>query len=155
MSYAISLTNSTDIGNNITEFTCQLADPIVVKRNSYIQINNAYIEKTNNQNNPDGVFLYIKEFSSCNTYMCNKNHNSAKCGMIGHITSFPGFGIQMDDLLFYNVSSPKIPINNGQDLILNNLNVELRDREGNILNGAGINNVIVQIFISDNPILMG
>jgi hypothetical protein len=61
----------------------------------------------------------------------------------------------MDDLLFYNVSSPKIPINNGQDLILNNLNVELRDREGNILNGAGINNVIVQIFISDNPILMG
>ena len=155
MSYAITLTNSTDIGNNITEFINQLADPIVVKKNSYIQINNAYIEKTNAQVNPHGVFVYIKEFSSCNTYMCNKNHNSAKCGMIGHITSFPGTGPTADDVLVYNVSNPKIPINNGQDLILNNLNVELRDREGNILNGAGINNVVISIFISDNPLLMG
>jgi hypothetical protein len=155
MSYAITLTNSTDIGNNITQFINQLADPIIIKKNSYIQINNAYIEKTGGQANPHGVFIYIKEFSSCNTYMCNKNHNSAKCGMIGCITSFQNPTNAQGNILTYATSNPKIPINNGYDVQLNNLNVELRDREGNILNGAGINNVVISIFISDNPSLMG
>ena len=108
MSYSITLTNNSDIGNN-TQFTNRLADPILVRPNSYFQLNSAYIRKANGFTDPDGVYIYIPQFSNANTYSCNTNNNSCRNGLVGCVNGFLGVGPSIDDIINFNNNSPKIP----------------------------------------------
>jgi hypothetical protein len=74
-------------------------------------------------------------------------------GMIGCIQNFPNIMLAADDKLFVPSTFPKIALNNS-DMILQNLDVELRDRTNAVINPAIINNVSITITITDNPVLL-
>ena len=60
MRYTITLTNRVDIGTN-TEYTNHFQEPLVINPNSYVQLVNAFMEKTNAGNPGDGLFLTIPQ----------------------------------------------------------------------------------------------
>ena len=153
MSYTITLTNRIDQGND-TNFKCLLPTPIKINRNSYVQLQNAYLEKANNPRVTGGIYVVIPQFSSGNSFWLNQDHNYTS-GMIGCIQNFPNLiaGPTNDDKLFLPTSFPKIALNNS-DMILQNLDVELRDRTNAIIDPATINNVSITITITDNPSLL-
>ena len=148
MSYTITLTNRISIGTD-TDFRCQLQDPIVIKPNSYVQIISAYLEKQNAPQIVGGMFLTIPEFSTAETYWCNQEGNSCRNGMIGMIGNFPNLIPVNDDKYNNVISFPKISLNN-QQMNINSLNVQLRDRTNAIINPDFINNVAITIQITDN-----
>ena len=153
-SYTITLTNRISIGSD-TDFRVLLADPIVIKKNSYIQIISAYLEKQNVPQIAGGVFVSIPEFSTAQTYWCNQDGNSCRNGMIGMIGNFPNLipSGTNDDKLFGVISYPKISLNN-QEMNLNSLTLQLRDRTNQIIDPLIINNVAITIQISDDVNLL-
>ena len=74
-------------------------------------------------------------------------------GMIGCVNSFPGGGAASDDRINLVSSYPKIALNNS-DMILQNLDVELRDRTNAIIDPELIDIVSITISITDNPVLL-
>tara|TARA_A100000171_G_C2110780_1_gene134917 strand:- start:14 stop:472 length:459 start_codon:yes stop_codon:yes gene_type:complete len=151
MSYTITLTNRVDQGND-TSFKCLLPTPIKINRNSYVQLQNAYIEKSSIPVITGGVYVVIPQFSSGNSFWLNQDNNYSS-GMIGCIQNFPNIMLAADDKLFAPSTFPKIPLNNS-DMILQNLDLELRDRTNAVINPSIINNVSVTITITDNPALL-
>lgn len=151
-SYTITLTNRISIGSD-TDFRVLLADPIVIKKNSYIQIISAYLEKSNRANIVGGMFVSIPEFSTAQTYWCNQDGNSCRNGMIGMIGNFPNLTPTGDDKYNNVIAYPKISLNN-QEMNLNSLTLQLRDRTNQIIDPAIINNVAITIQISDDVNLL-
>lgn len=151
-SYTITLTNRISIGSD-TDFRVLLADPIIIKKNSYIQIISVYLEKQNAPQIVGGMFVSIPEFSTAQTYWCNQDGNSCRNGMIGMIGNFPNLVPLSDDKYNNVVAFPKISLNN-QEMNLNSLTLQLRDRTNQIINPAIINNVAITIQISDDVNLL-
>tara|TARA_R100000655_G_scaffold51015_2_gene88612 strand:+ start:714 stop:1160 length:447 start_codon:yes stop_codon:yes gene_type:complete len=148
MSYAITLTSNSDIGNT-TNFSNLLDGTMIVNKNSYIQVNSIYIKKASGATDPEGIFLTIPEFNSANTYWCNSKHNSVKNGMICNCLSF-----ESSDTIQNAISSPKIPLNNSL-YQLDNINVTLRDKDNKIIDNSIIEKVAISIFVSDDLRLFG
>jgi Na+/H+ antiporter NhaB len=153
MSYTITLTNRIDQGQD-TNFKCLLPTPITIKKNSYIQLQNAYLEKANIPAIVGGIYVVIPQFASGNSFWLNQDHNYTS-GMIGCITNFPNVGTPpvQDDKLFLVSSYPKIALNNSE-MVLQNLDVELRDRTNAVIDPTTIENVSITISITDNPVLL-
>tara|TARA_Y100000114_G_C11692244_1_gene294171 strand:- start:153 stop:617 length:465 start_codon:yes stop_codon:yes gene_type:complete len=151
-SYTITLTNRISIGSD-TDFRVLLADPIVIKKNSYIQIVSVYLEKANAPRITGGMFVSIPEFSTAQTYWCNQDGNSCRNGMIGMIGNFPNLTATGDDKYNNVISYPKISLNN-QEMNLNSLTLQLRNRENKIIDPTTINNVAITIQISDDVNLL-
>lgn len=147
MSYVITLTNRIDVGTD-TAFKCILSSTISIKKNSFLQVQNAYLEKPNLAAASSGIYVCIKEFATAESYWCNQDRN-AKQGLVACLNSFPATGAASDDKLNFSTSMPKIPLNNQEETI-NELNVELRDRTGAIIDPALIDVVSITISITDN-----
>ena len=60
MSYVITLTNRIDVGTD-TSFKCILSDTISIKRNSFLKVQSAYLEKPNLAATSSGIYVCIKE----------------------------------------------------------------------------------------------
>ena len=151
MSYTITLTNRIDQGQD-TNFKCLLPTPIKINKNSYVQLQNAYLEKQNVPQVVGGIYVVIPQFASGNSFWLNQDNNYTS-GMIGCIQNFNNVPPTQDDKLFLPSTFPKIALNNS-DMILQNLDVELRDRSNAIIDPAIINNVSITITITDNPVLL-
>ena len=153
MSYTITLTNRIDQGTD-TSFKCLLPTPIKINRNSYVQLQNAYLEKQNVPQILGGIYVVIPQFASGNSFWLNQDNNYTS-GMIGCIQNFPNLvpSGTNDDKLILPSTFPKIALNNS-DMMLQNLDVELRDRSNAIINPSIINNVSITITITDNPVLL-
>lgn len=151
MSYTITLTNRIDQGNN-TSFKCLLPTPLKINKNSFVQLQNAYIEKPDRAAVSQGIYVVIPQFSSGNSFWLNQDMNYSS-GMIGCVNSFPGGGAASDDRINLVSSYPKIALNNS-DMILQNLDVELRDRTNAIIDPTLIDIVSITISITDNPVLL-
>ncbi len=153
MSYTITLTNRIDQGND-TSFKCLLPTPLKINKNSYVQLQNAYLEKANVPAIVGGIYVVIPQFASGNSFWLNQDMNYSS-GMIGCIQNFPNplASPLSDDKLFLPSTFPKIALNNS-DMILQNLDVELRDRTNSVINPPIINNVSITITITDNPALL-
>jgi len=148
MSYLITITSNSDIGNT-TDFTNQLRGIMEVKPNSYVQVNSVYIKKTGGATDPEGIYLSINEFSSANTYFCNSQHNSATNGIICNLLSF-----DHAEVLKSQISSPKIPLNNST-LNLSSLHIQLRDKDSKIISNSVIDKVAITLFVSNDLRLFG
>lgn len=151
MSYTITLSNRIDQGTD-TSFKCLLPTPIKINKNSYVQLQNAYLEKPNLAAESKGIYVVIPQFASGNSFWLNQDMNYSS-GMIGCVNNFPGGGATTDDRLSLVSSYPKIALNNS-DMILQNLDVELRDRTNAIIDPALIDIVSITISITDNPALL-
>jgi hypothetical protein len=152
MSYTITLTNRIDQGND-TSFKCLLPTPLKINKNSYVQLQNAYVEKPNTAADSKGIYVVIPQFASANSFWLNQDMNYSS-GMIGCLNNFsPHTGGASDDRLNLVSSYPKIALNNS-DMILQNLDVELRDRSNAVINPALIDIVSITISITDNPALL-
>jgi hypothetical protein len=147
-SYTITLTNRISIGSD-TDFRCLLTDPLIIKKNSYVQVLSAYIRKGASAVDPNGVYITIPEFSTAQTYWSNQDGNSCRNGMICCVGSFEGVGGTSDDIINFNVNTPKISLNN-QEINLNSLTIQLRDRTNAIIDPAIIDVVSITIQITDN-----
>jgi hypothetical protein len=149
MSYVITLTNRIDVGTD-TAFKCILSDTISIKRNSFLKVQSAYLEKPNLAATASGIYVCIKEFATSESYWCNQDRN-AKQGLVACINDFPAHvGATADDILNLVSNMPKIPLNN-QEMTINELNVELRDRTGAIINPSLIDVVSITLSISVDP----
>ena len=151
MSYTITLTNRIDQGNN-TSFKCLLPTPIKINKNSYVQLQNTYIEKPVSANQSNGIYVVIPQFSSGNSFWLNQDMNYSS-GMIGCVNNFTGGGTATDDRINLATSYPKIQLNNSE-MIIQNLDVELRDRTNAVIDPAIISIVSITISITDNPLLL-
>lgn len=147
-SYTITLTNRVSIGDD-TNFRCQLADPLIIKPNSYVQVLSAYIRKGASATDPNGIYVTIPEFSTAQTYWSNQEGNSCRNGMVCCVGSFDGVGGTQDDVINFSVNTPKISLNNPQ-MVLNSLTLQLRDRTNSLIAASIIDVVSVTIQITDN-----
>jgi hypothetical protein len=148
----ITLTNRINIGND-TDFRCQMSDPLLVKPNSFVQVQSAYIKKATSAVDPNGVYITIPEFSTAQTYWSNQEGNSCRNGMIACINSFDGSGPTADDIVNFSVNTPKISLNNSQ-MVINSLTLQLRDRTNAVIDKDIIDIVSVTIQLTDNPALL-
>ena len=153
MSYTITLTNETDIGSN-SNYQNHFQEPVVIKPNSYVQLINCLLEKTNGGNPGDGLFLTIPELSFGNTIWVNESKNSQKSGCIALIGDFPNVTGTVDDKYNSNVAYPKIPLNNSGRIVLNSLTIQLRTRTNEIIDSSTLLNSAFTIQITDNPLLL-
>ena len=153
MSYTITLTNRTDIGSN-SEYKNHFQEPLVINPNSYVQLINCVLEKTNGGDPGDGLFLTIPELSFGNTYWSNQSQNSSKNGCIALIGDFPNLTGTVDDKLSISNTYPKISLNNAGKIILNSLTIQLRTRTNDIIDPSTMLNTAFTIQITDNPMLL-
>jgi|TARA_S200002703_G_scaffold151893_1_gene151764 hypothetical protein len=153
MSYTITLTNRVDIGSN-SEFKNYFQEPIVINPNSYVQLVNCLVEKTNGGAPGDGLFLTVPELSFGNTYWANQSQNSAKNGCIALIGDFPNVTGLVDDKLSISNNYPKISLNNAGKIILNSLTIQLRTRTNDIIDSSTLLNSAFTLQITDNPMLL-
>ena len=152
MSYTITLTNRIDQGND-TFFKCLLPTPLKINKNSYVQLQNAYIEKPNLASDSGGIYVVIPQFASANSFWLNQDMNYSS-GMIGCLNNFGSHtGGASDDRLDLVSSYPKIALNNSE-MVLQNLDVELRDRTNAVIDPTLIDIVSITISITDNPALL-
>ena len=153
MSYTITLTNRVDIGSN-SEYINHFQEPLIINPNSYVQLINCILEKTNAGNPGDGLFLTIPELSFGNTYWTNQSNNSEKNGCIAMIGDFPNTTVLNDDKLVSTTSYPKISLNNAGKIILNSITIQLRTRTNDIIDSSTMLNSAFTIQITDNPMLL-
>jgi hypothetical protein len=126
-----------------------LADPLIIKPNSYVQVLSAYIRKGASAVDPNGIYVTIPEFSTAQTYWSNQEGNSCRNGMICCVNSFNGVSASTDDIINFSVNTPKISLNNPQ-MVLNSLTVQLRDRTNAIIDDSIIDVVSITLQITDN-----
>ncbi len=146
MTSVITLTNRIDIGND-TDFKCILPNSITIKKNSYVQLQSAYVEKPLSSAESGGVYICCPQLIG-ESYWLNQDYN-AKSGLLGCINNFPGEGTTADDRISFSTSMPKIPLNN-EEFSINALDIQLRDRTNAIIAPEFIDIVSVTITITDN-----
>jgi hypothetical protein len=138
MTYHLTLNYNFPTTQIYSEFENQFNPPLKIKPNSYIQVNNIYIKKNNDFNVgvPNGnlqepnVYIYIKELTSLLTYNCNQV-NSTNNGYVYGSSNFGAVGSLVDDELFINNTSSKLPLNNQTELNINQLTIQLKDKLNN------------------------
>ena len=154
-SYTILLTlDAKDIGHPNTDniFTCKIK-PIVVKRNSYLRVNQAKYTRQVGRTF-DGLSVYIREFNNINSYVVNNTDKNTRSGLICSICNVPG---AIDDSIIINKnigSNPTLPINNAGDISLNELTIELKDYNGDAVGRLDVSQFYMVITITDNKKLM-
>jgi len=146
MTSVITLTNRIEIGTD-TDFKCILPNSITIKKNSYVQLQSAYIEKPVSGADSGGIYICCPQLIG-ESYWLNQDKN-AKSGLLGCINNFPGGGTAVDDRISFSTSMPKIPLNN-EEYSINALDIQLRDRTNAIIDPTLINIVSVTITITDN-----
>ena len=151
MSYVITLTDRTHVGTT-TNYKCFLPNPITINKNSYVQIQSAFIDKDNTSTYAGAIYVIVPQLSSAESYWLNQENNG-KTGMIGCLNSFEGGGTAVNDVINFATSMPKIPLNNSE-LVINELDVELRDRENKLITTTDISNSSITIMITDDKQLL-
>lgn len=138
MTYHLTLNYDFPTDQIYSEFENQFNPPLKIKPNSYIQVNNIYIKKNNDFSSgvPNGnleepnVYIYIKELTSLLTYNCNKVNSTHNGYLIGSV-NFGAVGSLVDDELFINNTSSKLPLNNQTELNINELTIQLKNKQNN------------------------
>lgn len=149
MTYHLTLSNnSVNVKYFQTQFTNTFNPPLEIKPNSYIQVNNIYIKKDNSFSDPEGIFIYIPQLTSMNTYNCNQSKTTQN-GYLCSAMSFDGFNLTSDDIINDQLSNQKIPINNETKLILNDLTIDLRQLDNSLFDEDNLLNVSISITITD------
>ena len=150
-SYTILLTlDAKDIGhpntNNI--FTCKIK-PIILKKNSYLRVNQVKYARQLGRTF-EGLSVYIREFNNINSYVVNNSDKNTRTGLIcsvGNIPSLLGSAKEINKNIGNN---PTLPINNAGDISLNELTIELKDYNGDTIDGVAISNFYMVLTITDN-----